>query len=56
MTETVLVVVAHPDDESISMAGTIQKHVSKIAEAHDEKKAGTASISLIDAALRRPRQ
>ena len=29
MSETVLVVVAHSDDESISMAGTIQKHVSK---------------------------
>ena len=29
MTETVLIVVAHSDDESISMAGTIRKHVSK---------------------------
>ena len=29
MSEVVLVVVAHPDDESISMAGTIVKHVSK---------------------------
>ena len=29
MTEIVLVVVAHSDDESISMAGTIIKHISK---------------------------
>ena len=29
MTEIVLVVVAHSDDESISMAGTITKHVSR---------------------------
>ena len=29
MSEVVLVVVAHSDDESISMAGTIVKHVSK---------------------------
>jgi len=29
MTEIVLVVVAHSDDETISMAGTIIKHVSK---------------------------
>lgn len=29
MTEIVLVVVAHSDDETISMAGTISKHVSK---------------------------
>ena len=29
MSEIVLVVVAHSDDESISMAGTIKKHVSK---------------------------
>ncbi len=34
----------------------IQKHVGKIAEAHDEKEVGTALISLIDAELRRPRQ
>ena len=29
MSEVVLVVVAHSDDESISMAGTIKKHVKK---------------------------
>ena len=29
MTEIVLVVVAHSDDESISMAGTITRHVSR---------------------------
>ena len=29
MSEVVLVVVAHSDDESISMAGTISKHVKK---------------------------
>ena len=29
MPETVLIVVAHSDDETISMAGTIKKHVSK---------------------------
>ena len=29
MTEMVLVVVAHSDDESISMAGTITRHVSR---------------------------
>ena len=29
MGEVVLVIVAHSDDESISMAGTIVKHVSK---------------------------
>jgi LmbE family N-acetylglucosaminyl deacetylase len=29
MSEVVLVVVAHSDDESISMAGTIVKHISK---------------------------
>ena len=29
MSEKVLVVVAHSDDESISMAGTIVKHISK---------------------------
>ena len=29
MSETVLVVVAHSDDECISMAGTIRKHVKK---------------------------
>ena len=29
MNEVVLVVVAHSDDESISMAGTILKHVEK---------------------------
>jgi LmbE family N-acetylglucosaminyl deacetylase len=29
MTEVVLVVVAHSDDETISMAGTLVKHVSK---------------------------
>lgn len=29
MSEVVLVIVAHSDDESISMAGTIVKHVSK---------------------------
>jgi len=27
MNETVLVVVAHSDDETISMAGTIRQHV-----------------------------
>ena len=29
MTEIVLVVLAHSDDESISMAGTITRHVSR---------------------------
>ena len=29
MSEVVLVVVAHSDDESISMAGTIVKHIKK---------------------------
>ena len=29
MTDTVLVVVAHSDDETISMAGTIRKHVNR---------------------------
>ena len=29
MNETVLIIVAHSDDETISMAGTIQKHVKK---------------------------
>ena len=29
MSEVVLVVVAHSDDESISMAGTIAKHIKK---------------------------
>ena len=27
MSKTILIVVAHSDDESISMAGTIRKHV-----------------------------
>ena len=29
MKEVILVVVAHSDDETISMAGTIRKHVNK---------------------------
>ena len=29
MKEVVLIVIAHSDDESISMAGTIIKHVNK---------------------------
>jgi DNA-binding MarR family transcriptional regulator len=34
----------------------IQKHVGKIAEAHDAKEVGSALNSLFDAELRRPRQ
>ena len=57
MTEMVLIVVAHSDDESISMAGTITRHVSRgdkvIVVSMTDGVGARDSVRIDDASIRK---